>query len=82
LAGIEMKIETIYVELLREGTQCWRPVHAEQLGNELYRIIDAMPEDEAWAFAPGETVKCKMHRFANGDGLLAHQKVSARGNPT
>ena len=74
--------QTIFVELLREGIRCWRPVRAEPLGDELYRIIDPMPEDEDWAFAPGDTVKCKMHRVANGDGLLAHQKVDGTKNST
>ncbi len=74
-SAFEMKIQTIFVELLREGTPCWRPVQAEHLGDELYRIIEPIPEGEVSAFAPGDTVKCKMHRFANSDGLLAHQKV-------
>jgi hypothetical protein len=78
----EMNTQTIFVELLGEGTQCWRPVRAEPLGDESYRIIDPLAEDEDWAFAPGDTVKCKMHRFANGDGLLAHQKVDGTRNST
>jgi hypothetical protein len=36
---IRTEKRTIYVELLEEGTPCWRPVDAEYLGNELYRIV-------------------------------------------
>jgi DNA-binding MarR family transcriptional regulator len=37
---------TIYIELLEEGTMRWRPVEAEYLGNELYRITGVTPDDE------------------------------------
>jgi hypothetical protein len=82
MSGFEMKIQIIFVELLREGTPSWRPVQAEDRGDESYRIIDPRPDDEVWAFAPGDTVKCKMHRFANSNSndLLAHQKVDGKRN--
>ena len=51
------------VELMEEGTPCWRPVDAEYLGNEIYRIVGQKPEDEIWAFSAGDVVKCKLKAF-------------------
>ena len=68
---------TIYVELPEEGTPCWRPVEAEYLGSELYRIIWVKPQDEVWAFSVGDVVKCKMKTFQTDcPQLIAHEKVS------
>jgi hypothetical protein len=54
-----VKTETIYVYLLGEGTDVWRPVEAEHLQADLYRIVGAPPEDEVWQFKQGDTVRCK-----------------------
>ena len=68
---------TIYVVLLEEGTTCWRQVEAENLGNELYRIIGVKPQDELWAFSIGDVVKCKMKTFqADDPKLVAHEKIN------
>jgi len=67
--------QTIYVELLEEGTPCWRPVEA-YLGNELYRIMGVKPQDEVWAFSIGDFVKCKMKTFQTDDPkLVAIEKI-------
>ena len=68
--------ETIYVELVGEGTKCWRPVRAERLSEELYRILEPKPSDENWAFQAGDKVKCKMHTFQGGGAaLLAYERA-------
>jgi len=56
-----MKTETIYIYLLDEGTDVWRPVEAENLGNNRYRIISSNndPEDEKWEFQTGDIVSCE-----------------------
>jgi hypothetical protein len=69
-----IKTNTIYVELLEEGTTCWRPVNAEQVDGELYRVVGKKPEDEVWPFSTGDIVKCKKRTFQSGLGLLAHEK--------
>ena len=68
---------TIYIELLDEGTDCWRPVAAERLSDDAYRIVDAMPEDETWRFQPGEVVRCKPREFSDGAALTAYESVNA-----
>jgi hypothetical protein len=65
------------MELLDEGTKCWRPVSAEHVSEDLYRIVDVVPEDEIWLFQPGEVVRCKERQFSEGSGLTACESVTA-----
>jgi hypothetical protein len=46
---------TVYVRLLDEGTDVWRPVEADQDG-DLFKLIGPMPDDEHWEFIPGTIV--------------------------
>ena len=55
---------TVYVELLHEGVDVWRPVQAEHLGGNLYRLAGDKPADEVWAFAVGDVVKCEDRRLS------------------
>ncbi len=57
---------TIYMPLLNEGTEVWRPVEATHLSFDLYRVNDRMPDDEEWAYAPGDTVRCELTIFKEG----------------
>jgi hypothetical protein len=59
---------TIYMPLLDEGTDVWRPVDGEPLAGSGYRILGSMPEDERWAFQPGTIVRCEWRTFADGTG--------------
>jgi hypothetical protein len=67
---------TIYIELLDEGTECWRPVSAERLSEATYCIVDSVPEGESWLFKPGDVVRCKTRSFSNSIGLAAFELVS------
>jgi len=67
---------TILVALLDEGVECWRPVSAEHLSDDTYRILDTVPEGETWLFQPGEAVRCKEREFSDGTGLTAYESVS------
>lgn len=73
-----MASTTIYVGLLDEGTDVWRPVKAEPLGNDLYRIDPEteIPGDEQWQFGPGDTVRCRERNFDSGSGLEAFETAS------
>jgi hypothetical protein len=70
---------TVYVELLDEGVDVWRPVQAEHLGGDLYRLTGERPDGEVWPFAVGDVVRCEM-RTLSGDGgrrapaLVAYEK--------
>ena len=70
------KSTTIYVYLLDEGVDVWRPVQAHHLGGDLYRIISINEhEDEQWQFRTGDVVRCAMRTFSDGPGLAAHERV-------
>jgi hypothetical protein len=65
---------TIYVQLMEEGTEAWRPVAAEQAG-ERFLILGAVPEEEIWEFQPGTKVFCRRKRFQGDteDSLVAYR---------
>ena len=68
----------IYMPLHHEGTDCWRPVHADHVSNDVYEItVDKEPEGERWAFPPGSRVRCRDHVFSGGEvGLVAFEVVT------
>lgn len=62
--------ETIYMPLLDEGVEVWRPAYAIPIRKNEYRILGPMPDDETWAFPPGATVIVRFRRFDDGDERL------------
>lgn len=60
---------TIYMPLMNEGTDVWRPVEATHLLADAFRVEGEMPHDEEWAFAPGTVVRCE-HRTLEGEVSL------------
>jgi hypothetical protein len=66
-------IEQIYVRLLDEGAEVWRPVQARREGIEAFRIVGPrpQPEGERWEFPLGSLVTCRPRRYADGEGLAA-----------
>ena len=57
----------IYVALLGEGTEVWRPVEAQPIGNDVFLLQGQISSGESWQFAPGTQVRCKEHIFAGGE---------------
>ena len=74
-----MKICEIYVYLLNEGSDAWRPVKAKKIGLNRYEIIgidNYDPSDEEWQFLPGDIVQCAEKKFADSkSGLVAVRKA-------
>ena len=69
---------TIFIELLEEGTQVWRPVEAEQVREGVFRIIGKQPEDERWQFASGSVVHCRERTFDGGQtAIVAYEMATA-----
>lgn len=55
--GSSTDTATIYVRLLEEGTDVWRPVQALRIGSSTYEITrQPIPSDEIWSFQPGDVV--------------------------
>ena len=50
------RLVEILIPLLNEGTQVSRPVDAEWLGGDRYRVLGDAPPDEEWAFGSGSVV--------------------------
>ncbi len=70
--------ETIYVALLDEGVDVWRPVEAIHEHDDVYSIVsvNSDPEDEHWQFHTGEAVRCRRKTFEGGaTGMVAYEKA-------
>jgi hypothetical protein len=56
----DMGNSTIFVRLLGEAVDCWRPVAAIDHSPSGYRIVGPEPTpDEEWEFRIGEVVRCR-----------------------
>jgi hypothetical protein len=64
-----MRTTTIFMQLLNEGTDCWRPVNAQEREG-VFEILGIMPAGEEWQFAPGKQVRCRPNLFADGSTAL------------
>ena len=63
---------TVYVRLLGEGVQVYRPVPASQVGTSVYILGGAdiyNPRDEEWEFLPGARVVVE-ERILEGEKAL------------
>ena len=65
----------VYVRLLDEGTDVWRPVRATALPDGNFRLLEPNgydPKAERWEFPPLTKVRCVTRKFTEGDqGLVA-----------
>jgi hypothetical protein len=71
--------EQIYIPLLDEGVNVWRPIQAEKVGPDTYRIpahYNPASDGERWEFPPGATVVCQPRTTADGTILAAVRLVS------
>lgn len=69
---------TIYIPLMDEGTDVWRPVSAERVADEIYRVTSTPPDDtETWEFTTGDTVRCREQSFSSGERrLVAYERFT------
>jgi hypothetical protein len=66
-------VEKVFVSLVDGAVDVWRPVMAEPLGNDIYRIVD-QPYDrdvETRHFEPGDEVVCELVDSSDGRILAA-----------
>ena len=71
---IEINEEIIYVALTNEGTNVWRPMWADNLEENMYRIKSYPtfdPADEELQFATGDIVICERQELDSGQCLVA-----------
>ena len=68
-----METTVIYVGLVGEAVDVWRPVDAEILNDGTYWVPDAPLEEEDWQFPPGSRVRAEMRSMSDGPALVAVQ---------
>ena len=62
----------IFVALLDEGTDVWRPVAATQIDDVVWQIDDQLiPNDEEWEYQPGSMVMVAEKKGDQGSYLVA-----------
>ncbi|MEI6221433.1 MAG: hypothetical protein WCP97_01580 [bacterium] len=64
------KTKTIFIRLLNEGTEVWRPVEGLSIRDNIYQLLptdDYDPQIEEWEFKPGTYVYCEFteNKFPN-----------------
>jgi hypothetical protein len=67
-------MEEIYVRLLNEGTEVYRPVPAQPIGSSVYLIDHRTPydaADETWEFPPGSRVQVTQRLLSGEIKLIA-----------
>lgn len=67
--------ETIYVKIVDEHFDAFRPVSAEQVSPMIYRLLGPVPDDETWEFQPGELVRCEDRVFTGGNRGFSRNRV-------
>jgi hypothetical protein len=75
-----MTTDKIYVALLEEGADIWRPVPALKIDRNTYVVLqpdDYSPDDEKWEFAPGSVVIVEQRTISDGTILAAVRRTSA-----
>jgi hypothetical protein len=75
------ELTTIHMPLLDEGTDVWRPVKAERMSDDTFRVLGPVPETEEWAFPPGTIVRCRYQTLSGDFGvsvkrLVAYEQIS------
>jgi hypothetical protein len=64
----------LYVRLLNEGTEVFRPTSASELGGGLFCLIatpDYDPDLEEWEILPGEMVRIESRQGPKGEFAFA-----------
>jgi len=64
----------LFIYLLEEGTDVWRPTQAVAIGDGLFKILptpEYEPEDEVWEFPPGSIVRCETRQNDSGEYIVA-----------
>lgn len=69
------KPATIYVNATETGITFLRPVQAEHLGRDFYRIVENPNPGEQWDFTTGQIVRCQKRNLTSGKALVAFEEA-------
>lgn len=78
MVATALNTETIYVYLLNEGTDVWRPTQARRVAGMRFEVLattDYDPEIEVWQFEPGCVVECEERVIGGQLSLVAIRAV-------
>lgn len=67
-------VEQIFIKLLNEGVDVWRPVPGYRVDADTYIVLRADnydPDVETWEFPPGSVVVCENQLSAEGNIFAA-----------
>ena len=64
----------VFVRVLNQSTEAWRPVDAEHVSGDRYRLLGDKPDDETWPFATGDVVRCRPRGPLGSQQLAAYEK--------
>jgi hypothetical protein len=71
---------TVYVPLLHEGVEVYRPTEGIPIDDMIYKLLptpDYDAADEEWEFTPGSIVRCVM-QVLRGDFGVEHECLVAK----
>lgn len=71
-----MTLAEIFVRLLDECVEVWRPVKADRIASDRFRIAEQAydPGTERWEFEPGDEVICELVEADDGSFLAATKR--------
>ena len=69
--------QEVFVSLVDECVDVWRPVQAVHVYSSVYRIADQEydRESETWQFEPGDEVVCEWRESSDGKIFAATRKA-------
>jgi len=70
--------DSVYVQLMNEGTTSYRPVPFVHLDSDIVRLLahpDYCPEDEEWEFKPNSIVRVQWKKLSQGDAIVAVELI-------
>jgi hypothetical protein len=73
-----IKFDTIYIQLLNEGTTVYRPTQGRLIENCIYEVqptSNYSVSGEEWEFPPGSLVECVVETHDNKNILIAKRNA-------
>ena len=72
------ELYTIFIRLLDEGTDVWRPTQGEKIRDNIYKTLPCEnydSKDENWEFKPGSIVECRNEIHCGEKAMVAFKLV-------
>jgi hypothetical protein len=60
----------LYMPMLDEGTDVWRPIAAQPLGHSMAQVCSETPDDESWQYPTGARIVYEERELSGGPTLV------------